>query len=400
MNYKPSYELLKKYADILVKFALRGWEGVKKDDVIFVQLPECAKLFYLPLQKSILESWAHPVFEYIPDGVARHFFENASDQQLTFYPSYYLHGKVKQMTHVISIIADDDMYHLKWVDPKKLSSRMISRKPYIEKRVKKENDGKMTWTAALYGTQAMAKEAWITIEDYRKQIINACYLDQKDPIKKWKDIFVQIQTIKDKLDRMKIERVHVKWKDVDLKIKIWKNRKRLGWWWRNIPSFEIFTSPDWRWTQGWINLNQPLYRYGQMIKWIKLKFDKWIVSHFEAEQNWEVFKQMLKIQNMDKLWEFSLTDSRFSRIKKFMAETLYDENVGWKYGNTHIALWKAFEECYNGGIKRLTKEFKNKIWLNDSAEHVDIISTTNRIVTAILANWKKKIIYKDGKFTI
>ncbi|MEI8252365.1 MAG: hypothetical protein WCG25_01110 [bacterium] len=54
--YKPSYELLKKYADVLVKFALRSGEGVKKDDVIFIQLPECAKLFYLPLQKSILEA--------------------------------------------------------------------------------------------------------------------------------------------------------------------------------------------------------------------------------------------------------------------------------------------------------------------------------------------------------
>ena len=400
MLYKPSYELLKKYADVLVKFALRSWEWVKKNDVVFVQLPECAKLFYLPLQKSILESWANPIFEYIPDGVARHFFENANDQQLIFYPSHYFDGKVKQMTHVISIIADDDMYHLKWIDPKKLSNRMVSRKPYFEKRVKKENDGKMTWTAALYWTPAMAKEAWMKIEDYRKQIINACYLDQKDPIKKWKDIFVKIRTIKNKLDKMKIERIHIKWKDVDLNIKIWKNRQWLGWWWRNIPSFEIFTSPDWKWTHGWINLNQPLYRYGQMIKWIKLKFDKWIVTHFEAEQNWEVFKQMLKIPNMDKLWEFSLTDSRFSRITKFMAETLYDENVGWKYGNTHIALWKSFEECYNWDIRRLNKEFKNKIWLNDSAEHVDIISTVNRVVTATLANWKKKVIYKDGKFTL
>jgi aminopeptidase len=48
------------------------------------------------------------------------------------------------------------------------------------------------------------------IEDYRKQIINACYLDQKDPIKKWKDTFCQTQIIKDKLDKMKIERVHIK----------------------------------------------------------------------------------------------------------------------------------------------------------------------------------------------
>lgn len=400
MWYKPSYELLKKYADVLVKFALWSWEWVKKDDVIFLQLPECAKAFYIPLQKSILEAWAHPIFEYIPDGVARHFFENANDHQLTFYPSYYLHGKLKQMTHVISIIAENDKHELKWIASQKISMRMISRKKYFEKRIEKENKGKMTWTAALYWTSAMAYEAWIDLNEYRDQIIRACYLDREDPIKKWKSVMKELELIKKKLDKMKIEWLHVKWKDVDLNIKIWSKRQWLGWWWRNIPSFEIFTSPDRRWTHWWIKFNQSLYRYGQMIKWIKLKFDKWLVSYFEAEHNWKVFEQMLKIPNMDKLWEFSLTDSRFSRITKFMAETLYDENFGWKYGNTHIALWQCFEECYVWDIEKLNKSLKKMLWFNDSAEHVDIISTTNRVVTATLANGKKKVIYKDGKFTI
>ncbi|MBU0627004.1 aminopeptidase [Patescibacteria group bacterium] len=27
----------------------------------------------------------------------------------------------------------------------------------------------------------------------------------------------------------------------------------------------MFTSPDWRETEGWVRFNQPLYIYGQMI---------------------------------------------------------------------------------------------------------------------------------------
>lgn len=53
--YTPSPEILKNYADVLVKFALRSGEGVKPGDVVFVQIPECAKPLYLPLQKAILE---------------------------------------------------------------------------------------------------------------------------------------------------------------------------------------------------------------------------------------------------------------------------------------------------------------------------------------------------------
>ncbi|MEI8252367.1 MAG: aminopeptidase [bacterium] len=96
------------------------------------------------------------------------------------------------------------------MDPKKLSSKMISHRPYFEKRIKKENEGKMTWTVALYATPAMAKEAKMTLEEYRNQIITACYLDQKDPIKKWKEIMKNIESVKNKLDKMKIERVHIK----------------------------------------------------------------------------------------------------------------------------------------------------------------------------------------------
>ena len=47
---------------------------------------------------------------------------------------------------------------------------------------------------------------------------------------------------------------------------------------------------------------------------------------------------MIAQENADKVGEFSLTDKRHSRITKFMATTLFDENMGGEFGNTHIAL--------------------------------------------------------------
>jgi aminopeptidase len=54
---------------------------------------------------------------------------------------------------------------------------------------------------------------------------------------------------------------------------------------------------------------------------------------------------MLNTPGGNKLGEFSLTDARLSKITKFMAEILYDENTGGKYGNTHVALGSAFRDC-------------------------------------------------------
>ena len=398
--YTPSPELLKKYADVLVKFALRSGEWVKKDDVVFVQIPECAKLFYLPLQKAILEAGAHPIMEFLPDGVSKHFYDHASDEQIIHYPHHLLHGKVDQMTHVISIIAEADKYELKDIDPKKLAARIQSRKEYKERRQKKEAEGNMTWTAALFGTQAMADEVGLSLEEYRQEIIKACYLDFDNPIEERKKTFIQMQKIKKTLDDLKIQYVHLESEDTDIKIKIWSDRQRMAWWWRNIPSFEIFTSPDRRDINWRIRFNQPLYRYGQMIKNIYLKFENWIIVDFDASQNKELLKEIISIPNANKVWEFSLTDGRFSHITKFMGETLYDENVWGPEGNTHIAIGSSFSETFVGDQSTLTDKDFETLWLNQSAEHVDIISTKKRKVTATLPDGSEKVIYENGQFTI
>jgi aminopeptidase len=90
MSYQPNNQLLKKYADVLVKFALRSGKGAKPGDVIFVALPEAAKPFYIPLQESILEAGAIPMFEYLADGVTRNYYEKATMEQINFYPDRYM----------------------------------------------------------------------------------------------------------------------------------------------------------------------------------------------------------------------------------------------------------------------------------------------------------------------
>jgi aminopeptidase len=43
-----------------------------------------------------------------------------------------------------------------------------------------------------------------------------------------------------------------------------------------------------------------------------------------------------------RLGEFSLTDRRFSKINRFMANTLFDENFGGRWGNCHVALGASY----------------------------------------------------------
>ncbi len=398
--FTPSKKLLKKYADVLIKFALWSGKGVRPGESVCLMVPESAKSMLEPLMVSVLESKAHPVIDYSPEGIVRSFYKNANNQQLKYYPKSYMLGQIKDCTHYVRIISTDDKFELKGIDSKKIMTRQKSAKFFSDARDEKENAGKLSWTLGLYGTSAMAREANLSLKSYWNQIRKACFLNMKNPISKWKQVYKQIDNIQNKLNELKIESLNVKGKDVDLNIKLGKKRKWLGGSGRNIPSFEIFTCPDWRGTEGWAKFSEPLYRYGNLIEGIELHFKKGKVIKVKARKNEKLLKDMIKVENADKLGEFSLTDKRMSKITEFMAETLYDENVGGKYGNFHVALGKSFKDAYDGDLKKVKKNSWKKLGFNDSVIHTDIMSTTDRTVTAKVKGGKEKVIYKDGMFVL
>lgn len=107
----------------------------------------------------------------------------------------------------------------------------------------------------------MASEAGMSLEEYWEQIIKACFLDVDDPIQKWQEVAAEVKSTQDKLNAIPIEWVHIIGQDVDLKVKIGTDRKWLIGDGANIPSFEIFISPDRRGTEGRIRFSEPLYQY-------------------------------------------------------------------------------------------------------------------------------------------
>jgi aminopeptidase len=183
-------------------------------------IPESAKPLLIPLQQSILQVGAHPLIQYLPHGVNKPFFEHASQRQLTYTSESYLRERVATIDHQISIIAHRDKRELAGVDPAKIFARSEAMKYYKEALEAKENQHGFSRTVGLYGTEAMAQEAGLSLEAYWQQIIKACYLDFEKPIAERKKIADEITCIKDHLDRLQLDSLHIKGKDVDLKIKL------------------------------------------------------------------------------------------------------------------------------------------------------------------------------------
>jgi len=403
-TYTPSKKILEKYADVLVNFGLHDGKGIKKGEIVRLVGNEACKPLYSAIYREIIRKGGYVIEDYrISDpkySTSKTFFEEASKTQLQNFNEKYYKNMLEVIDHAIFIIADEDPELMKNIDPAKIMLKNESMKPYMKWFFEKESRGEISRTVGLYGTEASAKAVNLSIKEYWDQIIKACYLRDNDPIATWKQTIRNIRKKVKQLDNLKIQKLHVVGKDVDLHIKLPEKVAWRGGTGANVPSFEIFTSPDWRGTNGWIKFNQPLYRYGNIIKGIKLEFKNGRVVKSSAAKNENVLKEMIATKNADKLGEFSLTDARFSNITKPMGETLYDENMGGKYGNTHIALGMAYRDCYDGDPGKVTEKQWEKMGYNVSSVHTDIISTTDRTVTATLKDGTEKVIYKKGQFTI
>jgi aminopeptidase len=399
-EYIPSQEILEKYADVLVNFALNSGNGIKKGEIVQIAVPDVAKPLAKELNIAVLKAGAHPIVRLIPTGFERDYYNHANKEQLTHFPEQYLKAKAKLLDHTISIIADPDPNILKGIDSKKIMMSREAQYPFREWLFNKEHKKQFTWTLGLWGTQAKADIVGLTLEEYWDQIIKACFLDKKDPVNEWKKLTAMQYDIQKKLNKLEIQSVHMTGEDVDLTVQLGKDRA-----WKtgsgcNIPSFEHFTSPDWRGTNGWIQFNQPLYRYGNVIENVRLEFKDGKVVKSSATKGESVLKDMLATKNADKLGEFSLTDNRFSRITHPMAETLFDENIGGPFGNSHVAVGMAYKDCYKGDPATVEEADWEAMGYNNSSVHTDIVTTADRTVTATLQDGSTKVIYQNGQFTV
>ncbi|HUA10920.1 MAG TPA: aminopeptidase [Solirubrobacteraceae bacterium] len=405
MPFEPPPEILERYADVLVNFALGAGAGIRSGDVVRVVAPESARPLYAALHRAIWRAGGHVLPAYATDAdehvnLQREFFEIASPEQLDHFAANYFRGLVDEMDHQVAVLAESDPHALDGIDPALMMRRGETLRPLIAWRGAKENAGDFSWTLGLYGTEGMAAEAGMSLEEYWEQIIHACYLDDEQPVARWRQVGEQIDRTVKWLDGLDIRSVHVVGSDVDLRVSIGERRRWLGGRGRNVPSFEIFTSPDWRGTEGWIYCNQPLYRYGTLVRGVRLEFADGRVVNASAEENERLLTDMLAVENADKIGEFSLTDRRLSRITRFMAHTLYDENAGGEFGNTHIAVGRAYQDALAGDPSELSDEEWEKLGFNSSSVHTDVVSTSDRTVTATLADGSERVIYAAGEFQL
>ena len=391
---------LDRYADVLLwglKTARTG--KPKKAEFILIRFGLPALRLAEILHAKLLDKGMNPLMRLdLTPTMERHFFELANRNQL-IRPFPGDKELYRNLNGSIFLHAPESITHLSHIDPKKIGRFLLSRKYLRDIIDRRDAKGLFSWTLCMVPTPELAKHARLGLKAYTNQVVNACFLNRRAPVEQWRRIYRRAQVIKKWLNQMRVKHFHIESKHVDLVITPGAKRKWIGISGHNIPSFELFLSPDWRGTHGVYYADQPSFRSGNYVEGVRLGFQKGRAVKIEAQTGQEfVRKQLAMDPGACRLGEFSLTDKRFSRINRFMANTLYDENFGGRFGNCHVALGSSYADTYTGNPAQLTKTRKTRLGFNDSALHWDLVNTEKKRVVAHLTDGRRITIYENGEF--
>lgn len=391
---------MERYADVLLwALTMSRNAPLKKSDLVLVHYDHEA----LPLAEAVvaeLHKRGHlPVPRAEPTAVMqRAFLEQANNKRL----SMEIPGDRElyhQLAGSIRLLAPEDPDALEGVDPELANIVQRGKKPLQDVLHRREQAGYFGWTVGLYPSQGGALAAGLPLEDYAREIETACLINQGSPVDMWRQRYRQMREATRILNELEIQSLRVQSESMDLLVRVGAQRRWLGLTGRNMPSFEIYTSPDWRGTEGVFHADMPSQRQGGRVSGIDLTFRYGEVVKLAAREGEQLAVEQLRIDpGAAKVGEFSLVDKRFSTISRFMAVPLYDENHGGEHGSCHIALGQAYANAF-AGPGPLSGEAAAMLGFNNSALHWDLINTQEKEVYALLPGGGKELIYAKGQFT-
>ena len=215
-----------KYSDVLLwalKTARKG--NYRKNDIVVVRYDPAAVRMAEILQGKILDMGMNPVMRMgLTSVMERNFFKKANNKQLIFQTP----GDKELCNNLngsIYLFSPDSLTHLSDVDPKKIGKAALVRKTLRDIMNRRDEKGLFGWTLCMLPTPELAKKAGLSTKQYAAQVIKACYLDKKEPVREWKKIYKNAIAIKKWINGIDAKYYHIESEKIDLKITPGKKRK-------------------------------------------------------------------------------------------------------------------------------------------------------------------------------
>ncbi len=368
-------DLIERYAEFVVRVGVNVQPG---QDVHVGAEVEHAGLARAMAEQAYLAGARRVVVEYFDPYVRRSAIRHAPDAGLG---SHYPH-ELEQIrswrergTALIRLTGDADPHLYDGLDPARMAaaSSMALREEFVEALPF------LAWTVAAAPNPGWATQVFgePDVDRLWAAVAVATRLDEADPIAAWREHLGRLGARKAALNAARLDAVRLHGGGTDLTIGLIPGGEWLGGSARtkagleylpNIPTEEVFTSPDWRRADGVVRSTAPLVLSSTLVTGLRLRFVAGRIVDVEADEHADVARaQIDSEERAHYLGEVALVDgtSRVRQAGVVFHDTLYDENVA-----CHIAYGAGFTEVLPGSDAQ-TKGERIARGLNVAAIHTD-----------------------------
>lgn len=281
-------------------------------------------------------------------------------------------------------IESEDPDGLRGINPKyfkAFAARIKISKPYRD-----AIDNKHQWCIAAVPGEAWAKKVHpelskrAAVEQLWKDILYTARADGEDPIADWEEHNRDLKARSKYLNDLHLRELRYHSANgTDFKVGLiptaefhaGRDKTMQGVVYDpNMPTEEVFTSPDRRTAEGIVYATKPLSYQGQLIENFSVRFEKGRAVEVKAEKGQDVLEQIISMdEGCHYLGECALVpkESPIHQSGLLFYNTLFDENAA-----CHLALGFGFDECVKG-FENMTKEELYEIGVNDAGNHTDFM---------------------------
>jgi len=407
MALTPTTPTVEQYMDALAELVVRFGANVQPGQIVSISSEPGKE----PLTRAVTEAAYRAGAKFVEVSVFDVHVKRlralyADPETLDYVPPWYGErmlrlGELRAAT--IALTGPVAPRIMRDVDPELLGRDML---PRVRESIRVVNDRTVNWTVIPAPTEAWAELVFPDLapdEAYARlweQIAYVCRLDEPDPIKAWRHRMAKLANVTAKLDELALDALRFQGPGTDLTIGLFPSSR-----WDaaemttvdgivhapNLPTEEVFTTPDPTRVDGFVTSTKPLFASGALITGLRVRFEGGRAVEIDADEGVETLRTLsARDEGASRLGEVALVDreSRIGNTGTVFYDTLLDENAA-----SHIALGQGFDNAVEDPDERGR--------INPSELHIDfMIGSDDVAVTGVHAQGREIPLLRDGVWQI
>jgi aminopeptidase len=393
---------IQRYADLIVSFAA----NIQPGQVVSIATgPGKEELTFATTERAYKRGAKYVDLHWFDSRVKRARIEHADESTLDYVPPWIGHRMLALGEHRaarISFSPPVEPAALAGLDPVRAGR---DRLPSIPQTARVIADRSTNWTGVPCPTPAWAAVVFPdlaadpALARLWDEVQHVCRLDEEDPVAAWRERMDELDGVAARLGERPFDALHFEGPGTDLTVGLLPSSRWISAMFStsdgiphlvNLPSEEVFTTPDPERIHGVAHSTRPLALGGTVIEGLRVRFENGRATEIDADSGADVLRgYAARDDGASRLGEVALVDgaSRIGRLGTIFYDTLLDENA-----DSHIALGSAYV---------FTVADDDRPRANKSEIHVDfMIGGDDVSVTGITTGGDRVPILRGGSWQV